>query len=335
MYASKTKKSRISIVLICILVLSALLIGCSEETGNSEENYPAKSIQAIVPWSAGGGSDIAFRGYVKYLGDEFGQNIEVKNVTGGNGAVGWAEAAAAKADGYNMSLITFDILTNEALGTSSTTYRDFDIVNIFTLQGMVLITHSDYGYKSIDDFLNAAKVAKANGKQLTIGTNGDYGIWHQAGVLMEEATDRKGAFKFVPFSGSGDQTTEMLGKHLDAIITSPTASISHVKEGTLVALASMTEERIPAFPDVPTFQEAGYDVTYESFRALAFPKGVPVEILEKTRAASRKAFDNPEFQEWATETNIDQVYMDAEETAEYLETLYPKVEKVIKQFNIN
>lgn len=333
MSASKIKKSSYIIFLVSIMIVAVMLSGCNAKSSNSSDNYPSKSISAIVPWSAGGGSDIAYRGYVKYLSDEFGVNIDVKNITGGNGAVGWAEAAAAKADGYNMSLMTFDILTNEALGTSSTTYRDFEIVNIFTLQGMVLVTHSDYGYKSLEDFLNAAKDAKAKGKHLTIGTNGDFGIWHQAGVLMEEATGTKGAFTFVPFGGSGDQTTEMLGKHLDAIITSPTGVIPHVKEGTLVALGSMTKERIPAFSEVPTFTETGYDVVYESFRALAFPKGVPADILNKTREASKKAFDNPAFQKWATETNIDQVYMNAEESIKYLEDLYPKVEKVVSQFN--
>lgn len=320
---------------VVVSILFIILAGCNSTSSNSDaSDYPTKAIDAIVPWSAGSGSDIAFRGYIQYVSEELGEDINVRNVTGGNGAVGWAESATKPADGYNMSLMTFDILTNEALGTSTTSYKDFELINMFTIQGMLLITHSDYGYQGIEDFLAEGEKKKSSGKQLTIGVNGEFGLWHQAGVLMAEATGLEDAFNFVPFNGSADQNTELLGKHLDAIITSPTASISHIEEGTLVALASLTDERIEAFPDVPTFKELGYDVKYESFRAIAVPKGTPDSILEKLKEAGKKAFDNPEFQEWGTEANIDQRYLNSEESLTYIEELYPTVENAVSKFEI-
>lgn len=330
------KKSKMLILFTCVFAVLTILSACTSDNGktSSGEDYPKKAINAISPWSAGSGSDIAFRGYAKYVAEELGQNINVQNITGGNGAVGWAEAAAADADGYNMALLTFDVLTNEALGVSATTYKDFDVINLFTVQGMLLITHKDYGYETLEDFLSAAKEAKANGKTLTIGVNGEYGIWHQAGALMEEATGTDGAFNFIPFDSSAEQNSELLGKHLDAIVTSPTASIGHIEEGSMIGLGSMTDERMEALAEIPTFKELGYDVKYESWRALAVPKGTPEPILKKIKEAAKKAYDNPEFQKWATETNIDQVYMNSEDSEKYLEELYPVVENVIKKFGL-
>lgn len=336
------KFSLILITIFLLLIMSACgsesvsvsVSGSESESEAVGKEYPTKPINAIVPWSAGGGSDIAFRGYVNYVAEELGQNINVKNVTGGNGAIGWAEAAGTSPDGYNLSLLTFDVLTNEALGVSANSYEDFKIINMFTIQGMLLITHSDFEWKTLDEFLEAAKAAKENGKPLTIGTNGDYGLWHQAGVLMEEATGTEGLFTYVPLPGSAEQNSELLGKHLDAIISSPTASLGYIEEGSMIGLASMTSERLSALPDTPTFNELGYDVQYESWRALAVPKDTPDAVVEKLEEAGKAAYDDPKFQEWATKTNIDQMYLDSEESKTYLEKLYPKVKSVIEKFGL-
>lgn len=325
--------------IVMVLTISTILFACNETNGSEKSgngsDYPSKSISAISPWPAGSGSDIAFRGYTDYLGSELDQTINVQNISGGNGGVGWAEAAQAKNDGYNISLLTFDVLTNEALGVSTVSYKDFELINMFTVQGMLLITHSDYDYKDLEGFLAAAKKAKEDGKTLTIGTNGDYGIWHQAGALMAKETGTEGAFNFVPMDGSSEQVSELLGKHLDAIIVSPTPAIGHIQSGKLLGLGTLTEERLPALPEIPTFMENGYDVKYESWRAVAVPKGTDESILNVLRDAGKKAFDDPEFQKWANESNIDPYYLDHEQTLEYLEALYPKVEQIIKDFNIN
>ena len=130
------------------------------------------------------------------------------------------------------------------------------------------------------------------------------------------------------------RSADMLGKHIDAMVTSLTASLPHVKEGTLTVLATMTNERVPAIPNVPTFKELGYDVQYTSWRALAFPKGVPANVLETVRAAAKKAYYNPEFQDWANKANIDPFFMDHIEAAEFMKNQYPMVEGVMKKFGL-
>jgi len=325
----KKRVKFITLALVIILGISMVFVGCGKK-----DTYPSQPINAICTWSAGGGSDIAFRGYMKYLSKELGVDINVQNITGGNGAVGWAAAAKAPADGYNMVMLTFDVLTNEAQKLSPHTYRDFEIINMFTLQGMMLMTHKDFGWNTLEDFLNAAKKAKSEGKTLKIGVAGEGGLWHQAGALMAEKTGTEGAYTYVPFKGSSDQLADMLGKHIDCMVTSITAAKPHVDEGTLIVLGTMTDERVPVVPDAPTFKELGYDVKYSSWRAAAVPKGTPAPILEKLRAAGKKAYDNPEFLKWANEANIDPVYMDNQKTVEYMKNQYPLVEAIMIKFGL-
>ncbi len=321
----KRTPRRLSAVIVLLLVTL---------TAFGQASYPRKAIDAICPWSAGGSTDIAFRGYMKYLSKELGTDINVQNLTGGNGGIAWSKAAVSPKDGYTAILLTFDILTNEAQKMTKVSYRDFDIVNMFTLQGMMLITHSDFGYKNLEAFIVAAKKAKNEGHTLKIGIAGELGLWHQAGAIMAEKTGTEGAYTYVPFKGSGDQLADMLGKHIDAMVTSLTASIQHVNEGTLTVLATMTDERVPAIPKVPTFKELGYDVQYTSWRALAFPKGVPKNVLDTVRVAAKKAYYDPEFQEWAGKANIDPFFLDHTASEEYMKNQYPMVEGVMKKFGL-
>lgn len=324
-------KSRMLFTVVSILSLM-IVAGCNDGEANMDA-YPERSINAIVPWGAGSGSDIAFRGYADAVSQELDQDINVQNITGANGATGWTEASAATNDGYNVSLLTVDILTNEALGTSNTSYRDFEIINLFTLQGMLLVTNSDYEWDNMDEFFEAAKEAKEAGQPLTIATNGNYGVWHQAGIVMEQGTETEGLFDYVPFDGSSEQATELIGEHVDASIMTSTPVLDYLEEGSLLGLGLMADERDDQIPDVPTFLENEYDVQYESFRALAVPADTPEEILEVLREAGKDAFDSEDFQEWATTANIDQLYMNHEEAVEFLDNLYPTVENVVNDFD--
>ena len=334
----RNKRLLRGIIVIALIGLFTLaLTGCGgqEKPGGDKVEYPTKPISAISPWSAGGSSDTAFRTFLKYMSQEMGGvDINVTNMTGGNGSIGWSAAAKAEPDGYTLALLTFDILTVEAQKLAPVSYRDFEIINMFTKQTCVLIVHGDSPWNNLEDFLEASKKAKAEGKKLEIGVAGEAGLWHQAGVVMEEATGTEEAYKYIPFTGSADQLAAMLGKHLDAMITTTTASRAHLKEGTLRMLAVMSDERSEEFPEIPTFEELGYDVKYDSWRAVVVPKDTPEPVLEVLREAGKKAFDNPDFQKWAKESDIGALYLDHEEAVEYMKNQYPVVEGVMKKFGL-
>lgn len=335
----KSSKTVLSFFLVAMMVFSLALAGCGDKSptgdnaGDSSDkvDYPNGPITAICPWSAGGSSDIAFRAYMSYMAGELGVDINVQNVTGGDGEIGYAQALAAEPDGHTFVMLNYDILSNAPKGITDTTYDDFAIVNMFTVQDVNLITHTDYGWETFEDFKQAALDAKAKGKTLNVGVTG---FWlHAAGMMAKEA-GISDAITIVPFDGSGDQVADLLGKHIDAIASSVTVALPHIEAGTMRVLGAMGVERDPDFPDVPTFTEMGYDVVIAGFRAVGVHKDTDPAILEILREAGKAAFDNPEFDKWAKDAKAYHVYMDHEEAVKYLEDLSPKVEATMKDLGL-
>jgi tripartite-type tricarboxylate transporter receptor subunit TctC len=328
----KTTRSKLFLVsLVSILMLSLVLTGCGggggQQAGQKEElKYPEKPIDFIVPWPAGGSTDMASRLYAKYFSQELGVDINVLNVTGGNGAIGYSQAAQAKPDGYTLGLLTFDILSVQAQGLAPVKYQDFKLINMFTVQPTVIIVRKDSGWNTLEDFI---KAAKENPGKFNVGGAGEGGVWHQAVVLAEEKLGIE--MNYIPYTGSSDQLAALLGKHVDIIFTSTSAALPHLQEGTLVMLGTLTDQRLPAFPDVPTLKELGYDVSYSSWRGVAVPKDTPDEIVNKLREALKKANDNPEYQQKAKEAQIDTLYLDHEQFKKFLDEQYPQVESVMKK----
>lgn len=304
----------------------------SAPSGEKPDGYPSGSIAAICPWTAGGSSDVTFRSYLQYVSNELGVDINVQNVTGGDGSIGMEQALSAPADGQTMAMLNYDILSNEVKGIADHTYRDFAIINMFTMQGVNLVVNSDSGWETFEDFRQAALDAKANGKTLQIGVNG---FWLHAAGMMAEAAGISDCVVLVPSNGSSELVTELLGKHCDAVTSSMTVFLPHIEDGTVKVLGAMAEERMEEFPDIPTFPEMGYpSVVISGSRILAVHKDTPPEIVAYLREASKKAFDNPDFQEWAKNANADPLYMDAAETEAYLEGLLPTVEETMKKLGL-
>ncbi|MEA4892503.1 MAG: tripartite tricarboxylate transporter substrate binding protein [Peptococcaceae bacterium] len=348
----KNSTSLIALLLSLMMFCIPALAGCSDDAPPASQNagtqekqesqesvpeeedltdYPQGPISAICPWSAGGASDIAFRTYLNYIAEELGADINVQNVTGGDGSIGIAQALAAPADGYMIAMLNYDLLSNEIKGITEDSYQDFALIDIFTLQGVNLIVRSDSGWDTFDDFIQAAKAAKAAGKTLQIGING---FWLHAAGMMADAAGITDCVTFVPSDGSSVLMTELLGGHVDAVTSSVSVAIPHLESGDMKILGTMSETRMEKYPDVPTFKEMGYDVVIAGFRALGVHQDTPQPIVDRLREAAKVAYDNPDFQKWATESSIDQVYMDAEESRIYLESLYPSVESTMKKLGL-
>ncbi|NLU10179.1 MAG: tripartite tricarboxylate transporter substrate binding protein [Tepidanaerobacter acetatoxydans] len=334
---SKVLRSKVfTFVLVAVIAVSMLLTGCGggnssgggekKEEAKSTIKYPEKPIDLIVPWDAGGSTDTATRLYAKYAEKELGTTINVLNVTGGNGAVGMLQGAQAKPDGYTLTLLNFDILTAEAQKLAPLSHNDFELVNMFTVQPTVIIVRKDSGWNSLEDFIKAAKEKPGEYK---VGGAGEGGVWHQAVALAEEKMGIE--MNYIPYKGSSEQLAALLGKHIDIMFTSPTASLPHLAEGTLIMLATMTEERLPYLPEVPTLKELGYDASYSSWRGIGAPKGTPDEVMQILREAFKKAYDNPEYQAKCEEAKIDSYYLDHEKFREFLNEQYPIVESVMKK----
>ncbi|WP_109474481.1 tripartite tricarboxylate transporter substrate binding protein [Ornithinimicrobium cavernae] len=309
---------------LAVVGLGLSLTACGTAEGDS--TYPSGAVELVIPWDAGGSSDLAARLFGSHLEDALGTTVTAMNIPGANGAQGWADLAASEPDGNTIGLITYDILTNQAMDPSATQLDELDFLMQFEEQPLALYVHSEGDFQSVDEIVEADR-------QVTFGTSGLGGVFHQGAGLLAQSVDRE--FSYVPFDGSGGQLTAMVGQHVDAIVISPTAPQQYVEDGTLLMLAVFADERSEAFPDVPTFQELGYDVpAHSSFRGIAAPKGLDDEVRTTLVEALKETYDSPEFQTKAEDLELQLTYLDSEEFTGQLNTMAPTVAELLTNLGL-
>lgn len=309
-------------VSLCVLCAGGLQV---------QAKYPEKPIDLIIAWSAGGGTDLATRLLADFASKELGQTIVANNIPGANGALAWANAVQAKPDGYTIASITFDIMTNQAMGLTPVKYDDFDFIMQFTTQPYGIFAHKDSPYTNLKELVEAAE-KKPGSVTMAITPLG--GSYHQAVGLLEIKSN--GArFKCIPYKGgSGEVTAAIAGNHVNAGIQTFTGMEQHVASGNMRLLAVLNPERVNEFPDAPTALEQGYDVSWGSWRGMVLPKGTPEEVRATLSNAFKKAFDNPEYQEKAQKAMMQTSYRDAEEFKALVDKQYPDLVKVLKELKI-
>lgn len=310
-------------LLLCLAMLFTTcfsLTGCGQKKAAS---YPTKPIEMVIPWSAGGGTDVAGRLFATYLEKYLGTTINVSNVTGGTGSVGAAQVAAAKADGYTILLTTFDFVTADVQKMAGFTIEDFDAIGSFSIQPTVYVAMADK-YADIDAYIAAAK---ANPGAVTVSHNGDGGVWHQAAAMADDAMGIETTY--VPYNGSSEQLSALLGGHTDAAVISYNTVADYLKSGEMVCIGVMTEDRLEALPDCKTFKEQGYDVVYSSFRGIVAPKGLPEDVYNALVKACDDAANDAEWLEAAKKGSIDPWHISGSEYAGFLATTREQITGVM------
>ena len=270
--------------------------------------YPAKSIELIVPYAAGGGTDLVARAYADAVNRHLPQSVGVVNKTGGGGAVGLSEIMAARPDGYKIGMGTVEITTLPNMGVARFTVEDFTPIARLNAEPSAITVNASAPWKTIEEFL---AYAKENPGKARIGNSGTGAIWH----LAAEALASKSGLKFnhVPYDGANPAVTALLGNHIEAVAVSPAEVSSHVAAGSLRILAVMDDQRSKAFPDVPTLKEKGVDVTVATWRGIVVPKKTPQNIVDALRAASKKAVEEQGFRDQLTKMNLSHAYLDGPE----------------------
>ncbi len=292
-------KRVIPILLVILGLIAAIPIHAAE--------FPAKEVQIIIPWAAGGATDLIFRALAATTGKYLGKAVVVVNRPGGGGAVGYTEAAQAKPDGHTLvSAVTpLTILPHQV--TTAFTYKNFDaIINVVDDPSMFLV-RSDAPWKSLRDFLD---YAKKNPDMITVGNSGAGGGVHLVALAFERAAGVK--FNHIPFSGGGPSVTALLGGHINAVSVSPPEGIEHVKAGKLKIIALFAEKRFEMFPDVPTVKEQGIDFVMGMWRGLVAPKGTPPDAVKKLHDAFKQGMDDPVFKKNAKDMAVNLSYLGPE-----------------------
>lgn len=342
-------KKSLSFVLVLLVLVTALSFwGCSPakpteepaaeapaaeapaaEAPASDMKYPEREVTIVVPFNAGGASDMTTRIAANSLKDVLGQTILVVNKPGGSGGVGMAEVRAAKADGYTLCYIPVEIVMHKKLGISDIIAEDFEFVSQLTLVPSALTVPADAPYNTVEEFI---AYAKENPSEIKVGNSGNGSIWHIAATLLEREGDVK--FNHIMFDGAAPAVTALMGGHIDAVTVNLGEVKSGIDAGKLKVLAIMTEERDANYPDVPTLKESGYDVVVGGWGAFAAPKGTDAAILAKLSDAVLLATEADEFKSFIAERGMIVNYRNAAETTTFVKEQEEFFNKLLDEIDL-
>lgn len=294
-------------------------------------DYPAKDVTMIVPWSAGGGTDTIARSLIAEAEDCFGTNINVVNKTGAVGAIGMGATAAARNDGYTIGLITFNLSTYGLLGQADLSYKDFELIQMINQSPGAITVAANSEWQTLEDLMS---YASENPGVVTVGHAGTGGAWHLSAEAL--ASEHGAGFNYVPFDGSANVRTALIGNHVAVATTGIDEMKQLLEAGQVRVLAVNALERAEAFPDIPTIAEAGYPLAapINDWRGLAAPKGVKPEIKDEIIARIKTCYDSEGFQSLAKERGLPLVYKDPAEFETFLADLEASLSVAISNLGI-
>ncbi len=274
--------------------------------------FPEKSINYVIPFVPGGESDIAARLQGKVAAKLTGKDFIVQNKAGAGGALAWGQLNSMPADGYTVVGSNLPHLILQLL-EGQVQYKTDEIVNVFFFHYTpdALVVAADSPYKT---FADLAAAAKASPGKLTIAGSGTNSANHMAFQRLEVQGKLK--MTYVPFKGTGDLTTALLGRHVDAAMTYPTFAVAN-KEKTRV-LAVATPNRLPQFPNTPTFRELGFDWVDGAYRGVAVPKSTPEAVRKQLSDLFYRINNDAEHRKQMQDGGYEQIDITYEQMGDFM-----------------
>jgi len=259
-----------------------------------DETYPYRPIRLIVPFPAGGPSDLVARMIADKLGKDLDQNVVVFNKPGAGSAVGLQVLATSEADGYTIGLATSSLITNRYASLAPVIYTNLAPLVLMLNSPGALVVKTGASWKNVNEFINEAK---AKGKNLRIGNTGTGATWHLMGLIMREKMTIN--FTDVPYRGGAPLTVAVISQEVEGGLQSVSGWAPNVKAGRLRVLGVAADRRDPALPDAPTFREQGVDLVYGLWTGFLAPKGTSSGIVKKLSDALAKISKDSHFLEFA------------------------------------
>ncbi len=296
------------------------------------QSYPNRPIRLIVPFAAGGGTDIAARAMAVRLSEALGQQVVVDNRPGAGTVIGTELAARSAPDGYTLVQCSTSLAITPSLRSKMPydAMRDFATITQVVFEAYLLITQPTSPLQSVKDLLN---VAKQKPGQLTFGSPGPGTGGHFAGELFKllSGTD----LIHVPYKGNGPALTDLLGGQINLLFATILPSLPHVKSGKLHLIAVSTKRRSSLLPDVPTIAEGGVpDYESGSWNGLLVPAGTPKEIVNRLYKESVGILHRPDVRERFIRDGAEPIGNTPEEFTAFIKAETVKWAKVVKAAGI-
>jgi tripartite-type tricarboxylate transporter receptor subunit TctC len=259
--------------------------------GAFAQGYPQRAISLVIPFAAGGPTDVVARTLAVSMARTLGQSVIVENKVGAGGTIGANHAAKSTPDGYTI------FLHHNGMATATALYRklpfnpltDFEYIGQVADVPMTLLARRDFPANNLQELI---KYTKANADKINLANAGLGAVSHLCGTLFQSAIGER--FTTVPFSGTGPAMTALLGGQVDILCDQTTQTIPHIKGDKVRFYGVTTKQRIAALPDAPTLHEQGlanFEVVV--WHGMYAPKGTPKEALDKVNGALRAALKDP------------------------------------------
>ncbi|MFL9825651.1 tripartite tricarboxylate transporter substrate binding protein [Rhodoplanes sp. SY1] len=290
-----TFTKRLHVALATATALSVLALAAAPDAARAE--FPDKNLTLIVPYGAGGGTDIGARLLAKDLEPLVKQPVIVQNITGGGGWTGWGTLAAAKPDGYTLGLLNAPSFymgyLDPKLGRKERLESFTPLIN-HVIDYVVITVVPGSPYKTVKELVEAAKAKPGT---ISITAHGVGGDEHLAIMQLERMTGAK--FKVIHNKATPESKSQVLGNHVQVLACNLSEIVTEVKDNQLRVLGVMSPTKSRFLPTSPTFKEQGYDIEASVSRGVAGPAGLPKDVEEKLVAWLDKVVTSKEHQEKA------------------------------------
>ena len=317
-----------------ILSASLLLGGCANtpksndsenQDGSAATSYPEKSVQFIIPYAAGGGTDTLCRLLASSMEKSWGESFLIANKPGGLSQVGLTELSGADPDGYTIGALSnldhiLVLFTGENV---SYDYESFDYLGAINTTANVLMASKDSGFTDLQQMID---YAKEHPGELTVAVSGKT---HVAEVsLFEQAAGIQ--LTTVMQDGGGDSLNAIMGGHVDCAVLDKNY-VAQVEGQGINTLATFAGEAIPTIPDIPTMKSLGYDVSTETYRVIVAPAGTPKEIEDAITQKIQEVSSAEEFQE--SMANMGEIYrfLDQDQVKQRLDQDYEMIHQLLEE----
>lgn len=295
--------------------------------------FPERPVTLVVPFAAGGSTDVVARVIAEKMSADLGQQVIVQNVAGAGGSLGAGNVARAEPDGYTILMGTVATHALNPLILKSKPYdaeADFTPVSLLVLVPNVLVVNPELPAKSVEELL---ALLKAEPDKWSYASSGNGTPLHLSGELFKSMAGV--TMEHIPYKGSGPALNDVLGNQVSIMFDNLPSSSAHIKAGTLKALAVTTAERAPSFPDIPTMAEAGLP-GYETYtwNALFAPKDTPKDVVDRLNVAAVKAMADPGVAERMKEFSATIVASSPDELATHVKAEVAKWTPVVKDANV-
>ena len=312
-----------------IWVAALCALACAEASAFT----PTRPVEVVVHTGPGGGSDLLARSVAAMMEKEklLPVRMQVVNKTGGGGAVAAAYLAERKGDQNTIGFFTGVWLTNPLVSDKAkVTLRDLQPIARLVLEPALIAVKADSPYKTLKDFIAAAKQKPGELKQSGGSITSRDNVVRQ---LLQQETGARWAF--ISFPGGGERIAALLGGHVDLMVIEPEEAGQHIRAGNMRVLAQVTEKRLAGFPDVPTLKEAGFDVpVVPQVRGVVAPPGIPADEVAYWEEVFRRLTRSASWKKFLADNQFEDGYQNAADLTKFYDQFTSQMRGILKEAGI-